>query len=212
MTRYDETTPAIWKLPLFDDIQPKLTVTAPRGGYLIPPMYAAKLGPQLARHGIAFTPMKTPQTAAVAEFRAESASFSKASFESRQTLSVTGQWQAARAEIPSGTLFVPIAQPKARLVMALLEPQAPDSYLSWGLFNNHFERKEYMEDYVAEAVARDMLKDPAIKAAFDKRLAEDKAFALPPQQRLDVFAQRHASWDTRYRLYPVRRTETVIRP
>jgi hypothetical protein len=65
---------------------------------------------------------------------------------------------------------------------------------------------------VAEAVARDMLKDPAIKAAFDKRIAEDKAFAESPQQRLDFFAQRHASWDTRYRLYPVRRTETVIRP
>ena len=212
MTRYDETTPEVWTLPLFDDIQPKLSVTAPRGGYLIPPMYAATLGPQLARHGIAFTPMKTPQTAAVSEFRAETVSFSKASFESRQTLSITGQWQAARSDIPAGTLFVPIAQAKARLVMALLEPEAPDSYLAWGLFNNHFERKEYMEDYVAEAVARDMLKDPAVRAAFDRRLAEDKAFAESPSQRLDFFAQRHASWDTRYRLYPVRRAETVIRP
>ena len=212
MTRYDESTPEIWKLPLFDDIQPKLTVTAPRGGYLIPPMYAAKLGPQLARHGIAFTPIKTPQTVAVSEYRAETANFSKAPFESHQTLTVTGQWQASRSDLPAGTLFVPIAQPKARLVIALLEPEAPDSYLSWGLFNNHFERKEYMEDYVAEAVARDMLKDPAIKSAFDKRVAEDKAFAESPQQRLDFFAQRHASWDTRYRLYPVRRTETVIRP
>ena len=179
---------------------------------MIPPIYAAKLGPQLARHGIAFTPMNNPQMLAVSEFRAESATFSKASFESRQTLSVTGQWQAARSDIPAGTLFVPIAQPKARLVMALLEPEAPDSYLSWGLFNNHFERKEYMEDYVAEAVAREMLKDPAIKAGFDERLAEDQAFAESPQQRLDFFAQRHASWDTRYRLYPVRRTETIIRP
>jgi len=212
MTRYDENTPEVWTLPLFDDIQPKLTLTAPRGGYLIPPIYAAKLGPQLARHGIAFTPMNNPQMLAVSEFRAESATFSKASFESRQTLSVTGQWQAARSDIPAGTLFVPIAQPKARLVMALLEPEAPDSYLSWGLFNNHFERKEYMEDYVAEAVAREMLKDPAIKAGFDERLAEDQAFAESPQQRLDFFAQRHASWDTRYRLYPVRRTETIIRP
>ena len=38
--------------------------------------------------------------------------------------------------------------------MALLEPQAPDSLAAWGAFNNHFEGKEYMDSYVAEAVAR----------------------------------------------------------
>jgi len=48
--------------------------------------------------------------------------------------------------ISHGSLFVPIAQPKARLVMSLLEPRAPDSFVSWGYFNAHFEQKEYMED------------------------------------------------------------------
>ena len=212
MTRYDENIPAVWKLPLFDDIQPKLTRTAPAGGYLIPPTYAAQLGPKLARHGIEFITLRSPRTIAISEFRAESASFAKTPFESHQTLTVSGTWAAANAEIAAGSLFVPIAQAKARLVMALLEPEAPDSYLAWGLFNNHFERKEYMEDYVAEAVARAMLKDPAVKAEFERRIAEDKAFAESPQQRLDFFARRHASWDTRYRLYPIRRTETIIGP
>ena len=90
--------------------------------------------------------------------------------------------------------------------MALLEPQAPDSYLAWGFFNNRFERKEYMEDYVAEEVARDMLKDPAIKAEFDAKLAADKAFADSPQQRLEFFARKHSSWDDHYQAYPVLRT------
>jgi hypothetical protein len=62
---------------------------------------------------------------------------------------------------------VPIAQPKARLVMAMFEPQAPDSLLAWGEFNNAFERKEYMEEYVAEDVAREqMARDPALAAEF----------------------------------------------
>jgi hypothetical protein len=34
--------------------------------------------------------------------------------------------------------------------MALLEPQAPDALAAWGRFNNAFEQKEYMEEYVAE--------------------------------------------------------------
>ena len=58
--------------------------------------------------------------------------------------------------------------------MTLLEPQAPDSLVAWGLFNTAFERKEYMEAYVAEDVAAQMLKnDPALRAEFEKRLSED---------------------------------------
>ena len=95
--------------------------------------------------------------------------------------------------------------------MALLEPQAPDALVAWGEFNNYFERKEYMEDYVAEEVARDMLKDPKVKAEFERRLKDDAAFAGDPQARLEFFARRHSSWDTQYRRYPVMRTDTAPR-
>ena len=44
---------------------------------------------------------------------------------------------------------------RARLVMHLLEPQAPDSFAAWGFFNACFEQKEYMEPYVAEQIARE---------------------------------------------------------
>ena len=114
-------------------------------------------------------------------------------------------------DIPAGALFVPIAQPKSRLVMTLLEPQAPDSIAAWGGFNNAFERKEYMEDYVAEEVAREMLQDPAVKAEFDSRLMADAGFAANPGARLEFFARRHSSWDARYNLYPVLRLDRAPR-
>ena len=61
-------------------------------------------------------------------------------------------------------------------------------------------------DYVAEAVARDMLAgDPALRAEFEARLREDPAFATDPGARLDFFRRRHPSWDERYNLYPVYR-------
>jgi hypothetical protein len=105
---------------------------------------------------------------------------------------------------------VPIAQPRARLAMALLEPQAPDSLAAWGRFNNHFERKEYMEPYVAEAVAREMLAtDPDLKADFERRLRDAPAFAGSAEARLDYFYRRHSAWDTRFNLYPVYRLDTA---
>lgn len=92
------------------------------------------------------------------------------------------------------------------MVMQIFEPQAPDSLVSWGYFNANFERKEYMEAYVAEQVAREMMAhDPAIKAEFEKKLAADPAFAQSPEKRLEFFARKHASWDDRYGVYPVYR-------
>ena len=96
--------------------------------------------------------------------------------------------------------------------MSILEPTAPDSLASWGSFNIFFERREYMEQYVAEDVARETLaKDPALDAAFAKRIADDAEFAKSPTARLDFFYQRHSSWDDHFNLYPVFRMNQTPR-
>lgn len=99
-----------------------------------------------------------------------------------------------------------VAQAKSRLIMALLEPQAPDSLAAWGFFNACFEQKEHMEPYVAEQIARQMLAaEPQLQEEFARKLADDPAFAVNPVARLEFFLRRHASWDARYNLYPVLR-------
>ncbi|AEO41721.1 M14 family metallopeptidase [Xanthomonas euvesicatoria] len=207
MTHYDESKPQVWKVPLRDQIKPDVVVDAPRGGYLVPAAQAALVGEKLRLHGIQFTTIGTAAQRPVQTFRAEAVKFAARSNESHQTVELSGQWRNETRSVPAGSLFVPIAQPKARLVMAILEPQAPDSLLQWGFFNTAFERKEYMEAYVAEEVARDMLaNDAALKAQFEQRIASDPDFSNNPQARLEFFAKRHASWDERYQLYPVLRT------
>ncbi|MCL1561561.1 M14 family metallopeptidase [Xanthomonas nasturtii] len=207
MTHYDERTPQVWKVPLRDQITPDVVVDAPRGGYLVPAAQAALVGEKLRLHGIDFQTIGSAAERPVQTFRADKASAAARSNEGHQTLQVSGQWRDETRAVPAGSLFVPIAQPKARLVMAMLEPQAPDSLLQWGFFNTAFERKEYMEAYVAEEVARDMLaNDAALKAQFEQRIASDPDFAKDPQARLEFFARRHSSWDERYQLYPVLRT------
>ncbi|MDX1550942.1 MAG: peptidase M14, partial [Lysobacter spongiicola] len=213
MTRYDESTPEVWNVPLCDEIEPSLTVAAPDAGYLVPAAHADLVATQLDHHGIEYRRMdRGINDAAVQVFRADSTEFADSPVEGHQRLELEGSWREEQADLTAGSLFVPIAQPKARLAMAILEPQAPDSLVAWGRFNNAFERKEYMEPYVAEEVAREMLAaDPALKAEFERRLARDDAFAADPRQRLDFFYRRHASWDDRFNLYPVMRTAKVPR-
>jgi len=60
---------------------------------------------------------------------------------------------------------------------------------------------------VAEDVAREQLAaDPVLAVAFQRKLANDAAFAASPEARLEFFARRHSSWDERFNLYPVMRT------
>jgi hypothetical protein len=161
----------------------------------------------LSLHGIHFERLPKAQADVQLEtFRASKVAYSKATFEGHTTMTFEGRWQPETRAIPAGSLFVPIAQPNARVLVALLEPQAPDSLGAWGFFSTAFEAKEYMEPYVAEQVARELLaKDPKVAAAFNQKLASDPEFAASPQARLDFFYRLSPSWDERLNLYPVYR-------
>jgi hypothetical protein len=198
-------------VPLRDDVIVKTSVQAPRGGYIVTSANAAWMAEKLALHGVHFEKMATQASDAQVEtFRATKVAYSEGTFEGHTTLTFEGAWRQERRTLSAGSLFVPIAQPNARLVVALLEPQGEDSFAAWGFFNTAFEAKEYMEPYVAEQVGADILAhDPEVAAAFKKRLASDPAFAASPGARLEFFYRRHPSWDERLNLYPVYRIAAV---
>ncbi len=210
MTRYDESTPQVWRIPLRDTIVETTSVVAPRAGYIVPAAFVAQVEPVLRAHGIAFSMLGAATAGMVVQaFRADSASFDAVSTEGRQRLALQGSWQQELHDVGAGALFIPIAQPKSRLVHALFEPQGPDSFAAWGTFNNRFEQKEYMEAYVAEDVARAMLEvDAALRTEFRERLRDDAKFANDPAARLAFFARRHSSWDRHFNLDPVFRLDS----
>ncbi len=166
---------------------------------------------RLVLHGVRYQMLlRTGNAQPGHQFHATEVKTASSSFESRVTLALEGAWQDAKLTPQAGDLFVPIAQPRARVAMALLEPLGPDSLARWGEFNAAFERKEYMEAYVAEQVAQEMLaKDPALAAEFAKKLDTEPAFAASAEARLDFFYWRHPAHDERYRVYPVARLEAA---
>jgi hypothetical protein len=210
-TFYDPTKPTVWHVPLRDTIVAKMEAQAPRGGYIVTAANADWLGQKLSLHGVRFEKLSHETGAAAVEtFRATKVTYSTETFEGHTMLTFSGAWAPEKRAIPAGSLFVPIAQANARLVVALLEPRGVDSLAAWGFFNSAFEQKEAMEPYVAEQVAEEMLaRDPKVAAAFKKRLAEDPKFAADPDARLDYFYRLSPSWDERLNLYPVYRVEAA---
>ena len=204
---YNLKAPQIWHVPLYDEVVASIEETAPTGGYIVPPAHAKWLAERLALHGVeSHLIAENLGAKSVEEFRADKVDFSAKPFEGHMMATLSGKWTAVERQILKGSLFIPIAQSRARLVINLLEPRAPDSFAAWGFFNAHFEAKEYMENYVAEEVARQMLATrPQIAAEFTERLAKDPQFAKDPAARLEFFYRHHPSWDDRLNVYPVMR-------
>src|SRR5262249_51774468 len=55
VTHYDPNKPQIWHIPFKDTVVPKITVQAPKSGYIVPAAYAALVAEKLSLHGIRFT-------------------------------------------------------------------------------------------------------------------------------------------------------------
>ncbi|MCK6549913.1 peptidase M14 [Myxococcota bacterium] len=207
--RYDESRPQVWRVPLRDELVPKLEVVAPKAGYVVPAVWARIVKERLDAHGVAYATLtKEHPDLEVESFRATKAEPGKATYEGRTRLAIEGKWTRDRRGVGPGALFVPITQPRAKLVLHLFEPTGPDALAAWGFFNGAFEQKEYMEAYVVEEVAREMLaKDAALAAEFWAKVKSDAAFAASPDARRDFFYRRTPSYDERAGLYPIYRVD-----
>ncbi|MBN2356455.1 peptidase M14, partial [candidate division KSB1 bacterium] len=107
-------------------------------------------------------------------------------------------------------VFVPLACAESRLIINLLEPQASDALVSWGLINAIFEDKEYFESYVMEPLAQRMMAmDAELARAFKGKVDRDSVFAGNPRARLRFFYERSPYYDQEKNLYPVFR---VVQP
>jgi len=215
--RYDARRPETWDIPFYPDVVPLRVVTVP-GAYAVPPAQAELVLGKLGRHGLLAE--RLARDLPLSELEAESFRISEhhirtEPYEGRHPVDVKGAWQrfapsgpgaVAGPVLPAGSLVVPTGQRGGRLVVHLLEPTGPDSLLAWGFLSGIFEQKEYMEEYVTETVAEQMLSaDAALRSEFLRKLREEPAFAADPKARLGFFYRRHPSCDTRQNVYPVLR-------
>jgi len=173
--------------------------------YLIPPQWEDVIW-RLWLHGVRYWRLAEPVELKVQAYRLEEVSYPSRPHEGRfrPQYRVVGRMMQMR--FPARSVLVPMNQPRAKVVAHLLEPEAPDSLVAWGFFNTIFEQKEYIEAYILEPLARQMLaENPMLREEFARRLASDDSFAQSPSERLRFFYERSPFWDSSIGLYPVAR-------
>jgi len=202
--RYFPDKPITMRIPYFNETVVTYSVIPPKY-YLVPREWQEQLS-LLALHGVELLQLAEPLTAGVELYRLTDPEWKTSSYEGRFLTSCKSETLVKTKSFPRGTVVVPLKQRAAKAAMQLLEPRGPDSFVSWGFFNTVFERKEYIEKFVIEPLAQQMLADdPELKAEFEARLAADSTFRDSPWDRWYFFYKRSLFYEPDLNLYPVAR-------
>ena len=196
-------------IPMYDTFRVTAAV-APPLYYIIPVQWWEPID-VLVQHGVQSKILATWTAIEVESYRFINVVWPSGPFEGHHMPRFEVERVTEVREFPAGSVVVPVAQPLGKLILNLLEPQAPDSFAKWGFFNAIFEEKEYAEHYVLETLAREMMeKDPELKREFESLVASDAEFAANSAARLRFFYKRSPYWDSQMNLYPVGRIIRVL--
>lgn len=191
-------------IPVFSNDQPGQQVSKPKA-YLIPPAYG-ELITRLQAHGVVLDTLAAPTDLKVEMYRIAQHTFATSAFEGHIKVQGKPVAQQRQEHFPAGTVRVRTDQPLGDLAAYLLEPGAGSSFFQWGFVKEIFNRTEYVEAYVMQPYAADMLRrDPKLKAAFEEKRRNDPGFAQSPRAILAWFYEQTPFADDRYLLYPIAR-------
>jgi murein tripeptide amidase MpaA len=192
------------EIPIFNKANSEKKINVPVA-YLIPQQFS-EIIEVLKTHQIKFNVLKSAKSIKVEKYRFEDVRFAPSPYEGRQLPSFKCTPFIENVEVEAGTLIIYTNQRQLRVIVNLLEPEAPDSFVNWGFFNAFFERKEYAEAYVMEPFANQMMKeDSQLRTDFYKRLNEDESFRNNGEERLDFFYKRSPFYDKGENVYPIMR-------
>jgi len=161
---------------------------------------------KLELHGIPFERIAAPREVDVEMDRFSAPKFDAQQFEGHVRVTATATPERRHVRYPAGSVRVATDQPLGTLAVLLLEPASNDSLFQWGFFDSILSPTEYVESYIMEPMAEQMLaEDPKLAEEFRKKIDSDEAFRGDARARLQWFYQRTPFYDELARLYPVGR-------
>jgi hypothetical protein len=135
--------PRTYEIPYFANFVCTRSVPAP-WAYVLPAGTETAVA-QLLRHGIRVERILSATELDAEQFHTAELKVEERVDQGHNMLSLKGEWKAQPLAVKPGDYLVPLNQPLARLAGCLLEPEFPDSLVSWNFFNNWVTRQWYRD-------------------------------------------------------------------
>jgi hypothetical protein len=191
------------ELPWRRTVVPEIEIPRPRG-YLVHAGWP-QIEEVVRGHGLETVRLENPARFQVETIRLTDPVFATSSYQGVvgiSDFSVTRQMEDR--EIPAGSLWIPADQADFQVAVQLFEPEAQDSLVRWGALSSIFEMKTYIGQNKLEELAREMITDEEVHAAWDQAL-EDPGFAADWRARYMWWYLKTPYWDEQVGLLPVYR-------
>ncbi|MCT4639157.1 MAG: M14 family metallopeptidase [Bacteroidales bacterium] len=195
--------PKDYNLVLYDKLMQGKKAQLP-DAYIIPVEWFHVVK-RLKMHGVNYTRLDEPKEIMVKTYRFSNISFANFPFEGRQMVQGFDMKEVTMTKMyPAGSVIVPVNQRTGKIIAHLLEPEGPDSFLRWGFFNSIFEQKEYVETYVMEKMAREMIKkNPKLLEEYNNAVKDHPEIYSDQWAKVFWFLQKSAYRDKLKNIYPV---------
>jgi len=158
--------PVTWKVPIFRSDVPVKEVRVPRG-YLLSRAYEP-LAEKAFLHGLRVERTLADADLDVEVFRVSRMTWADVSYQGHHAATAEGALSVEKRRVPAGTYWIPLDQPDASIAIWMFEAESPEGFLAWNYFDNVLEEKMIVEDHVVEAMAEEALKDPNVRAEYER--------------------------------------------
>ncbi|MBE3073019.1 MAG: succinylglutamate desuccinylase/aspartoacylase family protein [Acidobacteria bacterium] len=118
------------------------TTKAPK--YYLVPANLRFVVDRLEAHGVTMQRLNAASTVSVEQFKIATNVVAEREYQGHKERTLTGAWGPADANLPEGTIVVPVNQPLGRLIVVLLEPRSEDSLATWNLMEEMLGRSPEM--------------------------------------------------------------------
>ena len=204
---YDHDRPWTDTIPYYTRYEPVLTVNKP-WAYIIPQAWSDVVD-KLCHNGVKAFRLASDTELEVETYYIENAEPSNRANQGHH-INQDVEVRLKKQTLPyyKGDYVIVTNQRANRYIVGMLEPHAPSSYFVWNFFDPILESGDFYSIWGFESHLMELLhEDDELRAAVERRKAEDERFANDPMAQLRFIYERSPMYEIeKYnRLYPVAR-------
>lgn len=203
---YDRNSPFEKNIPYYNDYKVTQLITAPKT-YIIPQAWRRVIE-RLKINRVEMTQLSKDTIMEVEVYYLDKFNTSPDAYEGHYYHNhLELHTEKQKIQLHKGDYMIPVNQAANRYIVETLEPQAPDSFFSWGFFDAVLMQKEWYSDYVFEDLAAEILnKDPQLRNLLEEKKSTDMAFANDADAQLQFVLMHSVYHEKSHMRYPVYRS------
>ena len=204
---YDRSKPYTRQVPFYNTYAASKTVDVPRS-YIISQGWG-KIIERLQANGVLMKQLDIDTAMNVTVYYIDGYETAKMPYEGHYLhTGVKLRKEKQQIQFRKGDYIISTAQAARRYMVEVLEPEAPDAFFAWGLFDAVLQQKEHFSAYVFEDDAAALLKkDANLRKLLENKKQADTSFAKDGAAQLEFIYKHSPYYEPTHNRYPVFRVE-----